>query len=437
MTGHDPAPPRHLGLADATALYAGIILGSGIFVAPAAVAGAAPTIPAALALWLAGAFVAACGASCYAECASRMPSNGGFFVFQREAYGPMIAFVGGWAAIFVTYPASIAAIAMVFARYLGDVFGYSGWERASAASVLILAGILNTAGLRTGPRAQLAVTSAKIGALAALSVAALAAPARAAGSVAPGVPPQAGVWLGALMLLLWTYEGWSDVTLVAGEVREPRRNIGRAVLAGTAILLVVYGLVQAAVMIALPGGAAAASSRPVAEAVAAVLGPGAGRAVAGLVVVSTFGSILGVVLTVSRLAQAMARDGAFLPAFAAVHPRWGTPARATAAMTAASIVYVAVSSFRGVLAYFTFSVWIFYGLTAAGLFILRRKRIGEERAWRAPLGVLPPLVVLAVAGVMTTQVVAREPREAIIGTLLLTAGVPVYLGLARRRRASA
>src|SRR5262249_29886698 len=152
--------------------------------------------------------------------------------------------------------------------------------------------------------------------------------------------------LSALILLLWTYEGWSDVTLVAGEVRDPQRTLGRAVLIGTALLVLVYALVQAAVMHALPGGAAASATRPLAAATR-----GAARVVSALVVVSTFGSMLGVLLTVSRLAQAMARGGAVFPALAPSDPRRGTPLRATFAVAAVSALYVAVASFRGLLAY--------------------------------------------------------------------------------------
>lgn len=439
MSGSSATPPRHLGLVDAVAIYAGIILGSGIFVAPAAVAGAAPTLVGALTLWLAGAVVAACGAACYAECASRMPSNGGFFIFQREAYGPAVAFVGGWASIFVTYPASIAAIALVFASYLSEAGGYRGHEGPVAAAALIAAAVVNVAGLRTGARAQLAITLAKVGALAALAIAALYW--RGAGAAASAAPLATGArgaggssWLAAFMLILWTYEGWSDITLVAGEVCDPGRNLGRAVLFGTAGLACVYALVQAAVMSVLPVGVARLSSRPVAEAIAAVWGAGAGRTVAALVVLATFGSILGVMFTVSRLAQAMAQRGALPPGLAPSHPRWGTPARAIAVMTVASLVYVGVASFRGILAYFTFSVWIFYGATAVGVLILRRRRIGESVAWRAPLGLVAPLVVLAVAVAMTSQLVARQPVQALIGTVILAAGFPAYAWVARRGR---
>lgn len=441
MTGPAAAPRRHLGLTDATAIYAGIILGSGIFVAPAAIAGAVPSIPLALALWICGGAVAACGASCYAECAARVPSNGGFFVFNREAYGPAIAFVGGWAAIFVTYPASIAAIALVFAEYLAKATGVSGWERACAATALVLAGILNVAGLRTGPRAQLVLTSTKILVLGALAAAALLAHGRAAPSaVLPTVstvPTSAAAWLFALMIMLFAYDGWSDVTLVAGEVKNPGKNIGRAVLLGTLILAMLYGLTQVAVMTALPGGAAAGSAQPVAAAVEAMLGPRAGRGISLLVVVSTFGSIAGTVFTVSRLGFAMAQAGAFLPSAATLHPRWGTPVRATAALTAASVAYVFLASFRNIVALFTFSVWIFYGVTAVALLRLRRRGVGEPVAWRAPLGWVPPVVVLGVGAGMTIQLVADDPLRALAGAALLAAAFPAYALIARsggRRR---
>ena len=421
MSGGAP-PPRHLGLADAVALYAGIILGSGIFAAPAAIAAAAPTIPRAVLLWVAGGVVAACGACCYAECASRVPANGGFFVFQREAFGPGIAFVGGWAAIFVTYPASIAAIALVFASYFGEAAGVSGGEKAVAVVAIAVAATLNAAGLRAGPLAQRWLTGIKLSALAVIAVLAWSAP--PVESLAQWVKPASS--LSALILLLWTYEGWSDVTLVAGEVRDPKRTLGRAVLLGTALLVIVYAVVQAAVMHALPGAAAVTSRRPIADAAGAVLGARAGRLVSALVVVSTFGSILGVLLTVSRLAQAMARGGAVFPALAPSDARRGTPLRATFAVAAVSALYVAVASFRGLLAYFAFSVWIFYALVAVAVVRLRRRGVGEDAAWRAPLGLTAPAVVLVVAAVVTVRVVQERPLQALAGAAMLAAGFVVY-----------
>jgi APA family basic amino acid/polyamine antiporter len=244
-------------------------------------------------------------------------------------------------------------------------------------------------------------------------------------------------WLAAVMILLWTYDGWSDVTLVAGEVVDPGRNIGRAVLLGTGVLALVYALTHVAVVAVLGPGRAAASTQPVADAVEAIWGVSAGRAVSGLVVLSTFGAIVGTVFTVSRLGHAMARRGAFFRALAPLHPRWGTPARATAALTGAAVVYVTVASFRGVLAFFTFSVWIFYGITAVGLLILRRRGVGEPVPWRAPLGWLPPLVVLGVGSMMTLQLVLNDPLHALAGAAVIGAAFPAYALIARsggRRR---
>lgn len=423
--------PRHLGLPAATAIYVGIILGSGIFVAPALVAATGAGPLGSTLLWLFGAVVAACGASCYAECAARLPESGGFFVFHREAYGPAVAFVGGWAAIFVTYPASIAAISLVLASYLREVTGIGVDDRVIAAAAILIAATVNAFGLRTGPRAQIVLTTAKIAALLVLAAAAISTGSSAAPHVVRPAPE--GAWFGALVLMLWTYEGWSDVTLLAGEVRDPGRNLGRAVLLGTAILFVTYALVQLAVDRVLPD--ASGSMRPVADAAAAAFGTGAARLVGGLVVVSTFGAIQAVILTVSRLGYAMSRQGAFLPWFGALHPALGTPVRATAVMTAASLAYLASSSFRDIVTYFTFAIWIFYGLTAVAVVLLRRRGVGDPPGWRAPLGIVPSIVVLATGAFVSGQLVWQRPKDALVGLAILAASLPVY-ALVRKRAVS-
>ncbi len=425
------APPgelrRQLRSLDAAAIFVGIILGSGIFVAPAAVAGVAPGPLAGVALWLLGGLVAACGAFCYAECGARLPRTGGFYVFYREAFGAPTAFVGGFAAVLVTYPASIAAIALVFARYLGEVVPLRGMEVPVAGLALVAAGALNAAGVRIGVLAQRVLTGVKLAVLALLCVAALLAgkPVSTMSVMAmPEVPPAA--LLGALVVLLWTYDGWSDVTLVSGELEKPGRDLGRAVLAGTAILVALYVLVQLSVGALLDPATAASSERVVADAVQSGLGARAGRLVALLVVVCTFGSINGTVLTASRLGYAMARDRKFPAWFGAIHPRWGTPARSVVGLVAASLVYVASAGFLNLLAFFSFSVWIFYGLTAVALLVLRRRRVGEPVPWRAPGGILPPAVVLATAVAMTVSLMLQDPKRSLMGLGLLLLGFPAY-----------
>ncbi|HEY3359849.1 MAG TPA: amino acid permease [Polyangia bacterium] len=439
----DPAAPadlaRRLGLVDAAAIFVGIILGSGIFFAPAGVAAVAPGA-AGVWLWLAGGLAAAAGALCYAECGARMPRTGGFYVYCRAVYGEPVAFVGGWAALLVTYPASMAAIALVFGHYLGEaVPALAGHPTLAAAGALVAVGALNVAGVRAGALTQRGLTAAKVGVLALLCLAAVLAGGRGAAAARAPVtlpPVQAAALLGAFIGVLFTYDGWSDVTLIAGEIRDPGRNLGRAVAVGIAVLVALYAAVQLAVTALLPPARAGASDRVLAEAVQVGLGRGAGVAVAWLVVVSTFGSLHGVALTASRLGFAMARDGVFPAAFGALHPRLGTPARALAALIAAAVCYGFAGGLRGLLGYFTFSVWIFYGLIAGALLVLRRRRVGEPLPWRAPGGPAAPILVLLTAAVMTGSLLWQSPWRSAGGLAMFGVGFAAYYGWrAVRRRA--
>jgi APA family basic amino acid/polyamine antiporter len=235
-----------------------------------------------------------------------------------------------------------------------------------------------------------------------------------------------GLVLAAMVSVLWAYDGWTDVTLVAGELRDPARSYARTILAGTVVLVALYGTVQLAVMRLLPADRAAASTRIVAEAVQAAFGARAGRIVALLVVVSALGSIHGTVLAASRLAFAMAREGAFVRWFGAVHPRWETPARATWALVGGSVVYALSTDFRGLVNYFTFAVWIFYALTGIALLRLRRRGVGDDIAWKAPWGALPPAVLLLTAGAMTSSLLVHDARGALAGSAMIAAGFVLW-----------
>lgn len=445
MTGSNSDSPlrRQLGLFDAVAIYVGIIVGSGIFIAPSSVAAVAADPMSAAMVWIAGGLIAACGALCYAECGARLPHNGGFYIFYREVYGEPVAFVGGWAALAVTYPASVAAIAIIFANYAGQVIpALVGHETLAATCALVTVGALNIVGVRVGVWSQRILTTVKVGALALICVAAVVSSDNVASgslssSEASGPPT---VSLAAILLalvgVLWTYSGWSDVTLVSGEIKNPARNLGRTVLWGTLTIILLYTLVQTAVMSLLSAGAAATSKRVFADAIEQAWGSGAGRLVAALIVVSTIGAINGTVLVASRLGYAMARDRVMPSWFGSVHPRWRTPARSVGALTFASVIYVAFTDFNQILGIFTFSVWIFYALTAIALIILRRRAVGEPLAWQAPFGLLSPAVVLA-TGIAMTASLLTDPshRElALTGLLLLTAGVPAYFLWTRLRR---
>jgi APA family basic amino acid/polyamine antiporter len=406
----------------------GNILGPGSFGAPAAVAAAASG-GAGVGLWVLGALVALSGALCYAECAARLPRTGGFYVFYRVAFGEPVAFVGGWAALLVTYPASMAAIALVFAQYLGEAVPAVGARPTLAAAAALLAvGALNVVGVRAGAWTQRVLTLVKVAALGLLCLAAAFAAGRGGPPVAPPVPAPTGAAaaLAAMVVVLWTYDGWSDVTLISGEIRDPGRNLARAVALGVTVLVVLYALVQLAVTTVLPAAQASASERVVAEAVRASLGPRPGALVAWLVVLSTLGSLHGIALTGSRLGFAMARDQVFPAAFGAVHPTFGTPARAVGVLIGAAVFYVFAAGFRGLLGYFSFSVWLFYGLTAVALLRLRHRGVGEPVPWRTPGGLAAPALVIFTAAVMTSALFWQNPGRSGAGLGMFAAGLLVY-----------
>ncbi len=430
MSASQEGLARRLTLWDAIAIHVGIILGSGIFVAPDDVAAAFPGL-AGLLPWILGAAIATCGAFVYAECAVRIPETGGFFNYYRAALGEAPAFVAGWAGYVATYPASMAAIARVFGDVLPQAIpGMREAPRAYAALALASVGCLNVAGVRLSASVQRVLTAGKVLAIAAVILAAVAAASSVTAPASPTSIPGpttgfAALSLAALVAVLWAYDGWSDVTLVAGEVKEPG-NIGRTVLLGSAILVVLYGGVQLAVSHVL-GAATGTNQNPFTATVERGLGPAAGRAVAWIVLVSTLGALHGVTFAASRIGYAMARDGAFFKAFHRVHPRFKTPARSVIALAAAAIVYVMASGFRDLVFHFSFNVWLFYAATAICLLRLRRRKTGEPLAWRAPGGPLAPTVVLLTAVGISGSLFVQSPRRAAIGLVLLLSGFPVWL----------
>lgn len=427
---------RQLSWLDATAVFVGIVLGSGIFIAPAEIAGAISSPLWATSLWLVGACIAVCGAFCYAECGARLPQPGGFFIFYREVYGPGFAFVAGWAALFVTYPASLAAISLIFARYLNEIFpGIAATDLGAAlagAAALVLVAILNIIGVKLGAGVQKALTTFKVLALVTLCVAAFLSPAApaASASVAPLELLPKGLFgiLGAMVVLLWTFDGWSDMSMMAGELRNPSKDLGRAVLVGITILAATYMVVQYATMSLLGSAAAASSNQVVAQAVGVGLGSTAARTVALLVVISTLGSLNGIVLAASRLAFAMARNRAFFTWFGEVHPRFETPARSTLVLVVAALTYVSISNFRDLMGFFAFNIWLLYSATAIALLKLRRLKVGEPLQWHAPLGIFPPLVVLLTGAGMTLGLLVQSPLRSAIGLGMLLFALPVYWG---------
>ncbi len=425
---------RRLGLFSATMAVVGGIIGGGIFRTPAAVAARVGSPSLGLAAWGTGAVVALAGAFCYGELAWRRPRAGGGYVYLREAWGPLPAFLYGWGLLLVIATGAIAAVAVTFADYTVALTGLPSRMTVPVAvgAIVVLAGI-NYVGVRPGAITVNILTVLKLAALAGLIVAGLALG-------LPASEPPAAVPAGnglrafgaALVPILFTYGGWQQTNFIAEEIVAPERTLPRALVFGVTIVAVVYLLANIVYLRVLGPAGLAASSAPAADTMRAVLGPAGASFIAAGIAVSTFGFLDLVILVTPRVLQAMAADGVFLPRFARLHPRYRTPSAAIIAESAWAIVLTLTGTFAQLVDYVSFGDWIFFGLTVAGL---SRLRGADRRGGEGPGGPGGPLVpwypwtpALFVAASMLVVVssIRESPRNAAIGTALLLLGVPAY-----------
>lgn len=439
----NPGLRRELGVFSCTLMVVGGIIGSGIFFTPAEVARALPTGGWILAVWAIGGVVALAGALAYAELGAMMPDAGGAYVYIREAFGELAAFLCGWMTLLLISTGALAAVAMGFSGYLAryvDLAPVGGRLGMAALTILIL-GVTNYLGVRPGAAVQNALTVAKIVALGALIVAGLAlwASVGAPPVVADAPSPRESLFAGfaaAFVAVLFTIGGWQQLNMVAGEIRRPEWTIPRALTLGIAIVIVIYLGANAVYVHVLGRDGLAASSAVAADTAVRLVGSIGGTLITLGAMLSILGFVNVVLLGNSRMPYAMARDGLFLAAAGRIHPRFGTPHVAIAIMVAWSLVLLfgTRGDLGALLSGVVFADWIFFGLGGASVFVLRRKRPDAVRPYRA-LGypVLPGLfVVAAAAGIISAYVAA--PKTSLFGTGLLVAGVLVY-AMTRGRQA--
>ncbi len=434
MTGY----ARRLGLFSGTMAVVGGIIGGGIFRTPAAVAERAGSVGLTLAVWITGGMVALAGAFCFGELGARRPRAGGGYVYLRETFGPLPAFLYGWTLLLVIATGAIAAVAVLFADYALALLGLpGGWNLPVAvASVVVLSGI-NYRGVRPGALTQNLFTVLKLLALALLIGVGLAwaspAPASTPRPVAHGSPIVA--FGAALVPVLFTYGGWQQTNFIAEEILEPERTLPRALVLGVIIVVVVYLSANLAYLRVLGLGGLAASAAPAAEVMERLLGPrGAGLIAAGIAI-SSFGFLNLVILVTPRVFQAMAADGVFLPRLARLHPVYQTPADAILLQAGWAILLILSGSFAQLVDYVTFGDWIFFGLTVAGLFVYRRRDRGAPATgFRTPGYPLTPALFVLAAAYVVVSAIAANPRNAALGSVLIALGVPVYAYWARRAR---
>ena len=434
---------RRLGIFSATMAVMGGIIGSGVFLGPEIVAARVGTAGLTLVAWIVGGIIALAGALCFGELGARRPRAGGGYVYLREAFGPLPAFLYGWALLLVIATGATAAVAVTFASYTVALLGLPLQATLPLAigAIALLCGV-NYVGVKPAAISQNVFTLLKLAAVVALIVAGLSF--KSSTDLSRPLPPSTASSLGAALVpVLFAYGGWQQTNFIAEEIIEPERNLPRALLAGVAGVVVVYLLANLAYLRVLGVAGLAHSSAPAAGVMARVLGLPGQRLISAGISVSTFGFLNLVILVTPRVFQAMAADGVFLDRLARLHPIYRTPTGAIVFMGVWSIVLALSGTYAQLLDYVVFGDWIFFGLTVASLFIYRRRDLtrvpplhvvergsgGEARVPGYPW--TPALFVLAAAYVVVSSIVAN-PKNALIGTGLLALGVPVYV-VSRRR----
>ena len=444
---------RALGLGSAILLVVGNVIGSGIFLTTGGMAAAIPSASLLLLAWVLGGLLAIAGGLTYAEMGAMFPRSGGVYIFLREAYGPLTAFLYGWASMLVINSGSTAAVAVGFAEYLSyfvpafstahvvaaipapwGTFSISAGQLVASASIAVL-GAINYVGVRSGNMVNVILTIAKVAGLAAIPIMALVA-----GTVQPSytplVPPDLvrplasfGV---AMIAVLWTYESWYYVTYAAGEIKDPQRNVPRALVIGVLALIVIYVTVNIGYLHALSVDQMKGVTRIAELAATTLMGPLGASFIALTVVISTFGCNAAGILGGSRVLFAMARDGVFLPAASRVHPRYRTPHVAVLATTIWSIVLTLSGTYEQLFTYVMFSSILFSVAAGLALFLLRRTRPDHPRPYRTwGYPVVPALFVLGAAA-FVLNTLFEKPVESIAGLGLVAAGVPVYVWSKRK-----
>jgi len=435
---------RALGPFDATMVVVGGIIGAGIFINPYIVAQRLPSAGWVLAAWVAGGMIALAGALAYAELGTLFPKAGGQYVYLREAYHPVVGFLYGWALLLLIECGAIAAVAITFAEYALRLVGRPGAPAVPLAiAAIVVVSAINYLGVKPGSRVLNVFVVLKVAALAVLIGAGFllggasgAAPAAAdAEAVARPSGPLAVLFGAALVPVLFSYGGWQNANYVAEEIRDPRRNLPRSLLAGTLLVAVVYVLVNVVYLRALGLDGLAATRTPASDTAAALLGPAGDRFVAAAIAISTFGFLDLAVLAPTRVYYAMAADGLFFPRVARLHPRFRTPSVAIILQAVWAIVLALTGTYAALVDTVVFADWIFFGLTVGSVLVFRRRLplAGREPGgFRSPLHpVLPVLFVLVSVGVVAS-VVASNPVRSAVGAALLFAGVPAFLYWRRR-----
>ena len=426
---------RVIGFSSGTALIVGITIGSGIFRTPPTVAGLVPNPLIIMALWMAVGLISICGALTVAELSSMLPRTGGVYVFLREAYGDAAAFVFGWIYVLVTTPATMAALATVFAEFLlnllrvpSDLFTV----QAIGIAAIVTLTFANVLGARVGAAVSEVTTVVKAAALAAIILGAFLLGQGSAANLAQGGSVKGGGLARAVASVIWTYDGWIAVSMIAGEVIAPERLMKRIIIAGMLTIVILYVGANLAYLYMMPIGILSQQKEAVARTVMeSIAGPAGGTAIMLAVIVSVFGALNGNCLARPRVAFAMARDGLTFSFLGKVHPRFATPWLAMLIQSAGAIgMMLVLRDFDTLTTYFVVVEWAALIVAVAAVFVLRRKMPDAPRPFRTPGYPWVPLFFVLGTVIGVTAIVWGEIEAGnyspIYGLFIAAAGFPVH-----------
>ena len=445
---------RDLGLWSAAAIVVGTVIGSGIFIVPKSMVLNVGTPGMVLFVFLFGGLLSLAGALTYAELAAMLPEAGGEYVYLREAYGPMWAFIYGWTQLLIAKSASIATLATGFYLYLANFFpllekvitsvtlpyvGLVEIRNGQIFAMVLIAslGLLNYFGVRIGGNVQVAVTIVKVAAIAAIILLGLFAGVGETGNFTTSVKSVGGAsgFFAALVAALWAYDGWNNVSMVASEVKNPQRNLPLALIVGTLAVMAIYMLANVAYFYVLPAEAVANSNRVAGEMMRRIFGSPGAAAVSVAAMISIFAALNGSILTGARVPFAVARDGLMWPSLGKIHPRYFTPANSIVVLSLWSMVIVLSGGYDFLFNLVIFSSWILYGMATASVIVLRRKRPDLARPYKTIGYPVVPILFVLVTIALLGQTFYDRPGQSMLGLLIILLGLPLYNHWSRQVKA--
>jgi APA family basic amino acid/polyamine antiporter len=417
---------------DATMINAGGIIGSGIFMVPATVALYTASSSLFFMVWILGGIVSLFGALSVAELGAAMPKAGGQYVYLNEAYGPVWGYLYGWSAVAVINTASMAAVGVAFAEYLKFFYTISDLAvKEIAIFSIILLTIINIVDVKSGARFQNIFTFAKLGAILGVILLGLFLEGGSTQNFSPLFTDRPSLSLIgplglAMVAVLWTFDGWIFVTYVAGEVKNPKQNIPLSLIFCMVIVVSVYIALNTVLVYVLGFDQMIGSELVMADAASKFIGGKGAAIVTIIILISLIGANNGFILTSARINYAMARDNRFFKQAAFIHPKFQSPANALIIQCIWACILTFSGTFNQLITYIIFASWIFYGMSAGAVIILRKKKPDMDRPYKTPFYPWIPIIFILFAIFLTVNTILEAPRDAAIGTGIILAGLPLY-----------